>query len=310
MELDNKNKFLFEHLLAYARFSVKDLAKALKVSKATIIKRLTFLENEAFISRYDAIVNWQKINLIKKVYFVKVFGGVENFEREIKKNAPVFSLIKLSGLYNYQVWCFFKNTNQQKEFEARIKKFAYKHIRLSQLVFPRVSFFDIPIKIPFPKINDSDLKLGKIDIAIMKHMAQGNARQSLFEMSKTLNLPYDTVHYHAKNLMKAGYFLSLIAQPGENQFTLQTTSLFIQCNSKASTKKLFDLLHKTPKVISVGFSADNKVLVHFLSQTHLAYRKTLDDILSLILRKEIKSILLTHWNKILLNNRYPLEFLL
>ena len=80
MDLDEKNKVLFEHLLAYARFSIKDLAKVLDVSKATVIKRIKFLEENKYISRYDAIINWQKLPFIKKVYFFKVSGDAKKFE--------------------------------------------------------------------------------------------------------------------------------------------------------------------------------------------------------------------------------------
>ena len=44
MDLDINNTILFEHLLAYARFSIKDFAKMLKVSKSTIIKRINYLD--------------------------------------------------------------------------------------------------------------------------------------------------------------------------------------------------------------------------------------------------------------------------
>ena len=89
MTLDERNKILFEHLLAYARFPIKDQERILKVSKATIIKRLEFLEENNYISRYDAIINWQKLPFIKKIYFVKVSNGNKKFEKLMISQKPV-----------------------------------------------------------------------------------------------------------------------------------------------------------------------------------------------------------------------------
>ncbi len=310
MDIDSKNKMLFEHLLAYARFSVKDLARILKVSKSTVIKRLRFLEDNEYISRYDAIINWQKLPFIKKVYFVKVDEKRKEFESLMILQKPVFSLIALSGLYNFQIWCFFKTERQKREFEALLSSIAKKDITIHELIFPRVTFFDVTVQLHTPKIENKELKVTPIDIAIMKYMAQGHGRDSFYEISRALKLPYDSVHYHGKNILRAGYFLAIIAQPGTNKFTLQTTSLLIQCIDKESAGRLYILLKKTPKVISDALGRDGMVLVHFLSQTHSGYRATLSSIFSLIPRSKIKSTLITHWDKPLLNNRYPLEYLL
>jgi len=308
MDLDASNKVIFEHLLANARFSVKDLAQVLKVSKATIIKRLKFLEEKEYILRYDAIINWQKLPFIKKVYFVKVNGELEEFEKKIVAQNSVFSLIALSGLYNYQVWCFFKTRKQQLEFEKLLGSFSYEEVNVKELIFPRVTFFDTPLQISIPKIQDSEIRITKIDVAIMKYMAQGHGRDSFYEISKMLKIPYDSVHYHGKNLIRAGYFLAIVAQPGANKFTLQTTALVIHCLNEKSTHNLYQALQHTPHVISNSLANGNIVMIHFLSQTHVEYRETLSKILSLIPKDNIKNVLITHWDKVILNNRYPLEY--
>lgn len=310
MDLDLTNKILFEHLLAYARLSVKELSKILKVSKSTVIKRIKFLEENEYISRYDAIINWQKLPFIKKVYFAKVDEKIKEFEVLMISQKPVFSLITLSGLHNFQIWCFFKNETQKKEFEKLLSKTTQEGITLQELVFPRVTFFDVMINLHPPKIEDKKLKITNVDTAIMKHMAQGHGRDSFYEISRALKLPYDSVHYHGKKILKAGYFLAVIAQPGTNKFTLQTTSVLIKCVDEESANKLYMLLKKTPRVISDSVGKDCKVLAHFLSQTHSEYRNTLSNIFSLVQRDKIKTVLITHWDKVILNNRYPLEYLL
>ncbi|MBI4116823.1 Lrp/AsnC family transcriptional regulator [Candidatus Pacearchaeota archaeon] len=309
MDLDEKNKILFEHLLAYARFSIKDLANVLGVSKATVIKRIKFLEENKYISRYDAIINWQKLPFIKKVYFFKISEKTKEFENLFLSKKEVFSIISLNGLYNYYVWCFFKTKKQQKEFEKQLKNFDYVDMEINELILPKVTFFDVPIKIPLPKAKSAEIKMDKIDVAIIKYMAQGHGRDSLYEISEAIKKNYDSVNYHGKKILNSDYFLGIIAQPGENKFTIQTTCLVIFCSDKKFSEELYNSIQKIQHVQSDAIGKDNVVIVHFLSQTHVEYRETLSKILS-IDRKKIKNILISHWNKIILNNRYPLEYFL
>ena len=310
MDLDEKNKILFEHLLAYARFSIKDLAKVLDVSTATVIKRIKFLEENGYISRYDAIINWQKLPFIKKVYFFKIDKNQKDFEKLMTSQKPVFSVLSLNGLYNYYVWCFFNTKKQQKKFEKSLKKFEYKDFEIKELVLPKVTFFDVPIKIPLPTIKHSEIKMDKIDVAIIKYMAQGHGRDSLYEISEAVKKNYDSVNYHGKKIINSDYFSAIIAQPGTSKFTIQVTCLVVDCSDKNSSEELYKEAQKIPHVQSDAICKENEVIIHFLSQTHVQYRETLSKILDVIQREKIKDVLISHWDKIILNNRYPLEYFL
>ena len=309
MALDEKNKILFEHLLAYARFSVKDLARILKVSEATIIKRLRFLEENDYISRYDAIINWQKMPFVKKTYLIKVDSGNKTFEKFIISQKPVFAIISLIGLYNYQVWCFFKTKKQQNEFEKNLRKFTYNDITIDELVFPKVTFFDVPLKLPIPQVKFTKIRFNKTSIAVMKYMAQGHGRDSLYKISKELKLPYDSVHYNGKKILNSDWFFRIIAQPGTSKFTIQITCLLIEYTDKAASYEFYLASQKIQRIQSSSIGKNNKVMIHFISQTHAEYRKTLSEIVS-IYKHKIKDILILHWDKILLINRYPLEYFL
>ncbi len=308
--IDDKSKVLFEYLLADARISVKMLAKIIHSSEATVINRIKKLEKEGFISRYDAVINWQKIPFIKKVYFVKIDANNKEFEKSIINQKEVFSLIRLDGLYNYQVWCFFRTKKQLKEFNRLIKKYQYQEIEINELVFPKVTFFDVELNIPVKNIKKITLKLGKIDITIMKYMAQGHGRDSLYEISKIIKIPYDSVHYHGKKLLNSDYFSAIIAQVGTNKFTLQITSLLLECSNKTNSEIMYNSLKQVRRVQSDAIGKENKILVHFLSQTHTEYRETLSKIMSIIPRTRIRNLLISYWKDVIINNRYPLEYFL
>jgi Lrp/AsnC family transcriptional regulator, leucine-responsive regulatory protein len=305
--LDRKNEILFEHLLSNARFSVKQLARVIHSSKPAVIKRIKNLEEKGYISRYDAIINWQKLPLLKKIYHLKL--NEKNEEQVIKQliaQQPVFSIIRLAGLFNLQVWCFFKNREQQNLFEKQIEcEKISMEIRI--LEFPTTSFFNHPIKIDMPKIQDRIIGLKKIDVLIMKYLAQGNGRMSLLEMSRKLNLPYDSVNYHAKNLIKAGYFSKMVAQPGESQFTLQTNVLIIRFKQKVAID-FYKRLLNVNQIRSIALTKDNRIVIHFFSQNFQDYQNKLNEILSKD-REKIKDVSISQWTKVILNNRYPLDYL-
>lgn len=307
--LDEKDKTIYEHLLVNARFPIKKLAKIINSSQATVINRIKNLGKRGYISRYDAIINWQRLPLIKKIYHIKSKKEQEESKFFINQE-PVFSVISLSGIYNLQVWCFFKTKKQVLEFERLLKKFEFVCTEVEILEFPKVSFFNKPIKIQLPKIENKELKLDKIDIEIMKYLAFGGARDSLLKIGDKLKINYDTVHYRFKKLLRAGYFLKLVAQPGENEFALQTTVLFIRLNKKTHLDSVYNKLSNLNQIISVAKTKECGLLIHFNSMDFKEYKNKLNEIFSLEDRNNFEVVLTSHWDKIYLNNRYPLEYLL
>ena len=244
------------------------------------------------------------------VYFFKIDKNHDKFEKLMISQKPVFSVLSLNGLYNYYVWCFFKTKKQQNEFERLLKKFEYVDFKIKNLVLPKVTFFDVPIKIPLPETKNVEIKMDKIDVAIIKYVAQGHGRDSLYEISEAIKKKYDSVNYHGKKIINSDYFSAIIAQPGTSKFTIQVTCLVVSCSDKNSSSDLYKQAQKIPHVQSDAICEKDKVIIHFLSQTHVQYRETLSKILDAIPREKIKDVLISHWDKIILNNRYPLEYFL
>jgi len=309
--LDQKNQVLFEHLLVYARFPVKQLARLIHSSEATVVNRIRQLEQKGFIARYDAIINWQKLPFIKKIYHFRLNPREESAcIAFLLKERPVFSIIKTAGITNLQVWCFFASEKQCLNFEKFVQSFAYDCYDIEYLEILRSSFFNQALNLKIPPIRDQPLSLKPIDISIMKCLAAGNARASFLEVSQKLKLPYDSVHYHATKLLKSGYFSQLVAQPGESAFTLQTTVLVIKLKTPGLAKRLYPEFARCSQVRSLAYSKNNELVIHFLSLNFSEYQKKLNQLLSIPDRKEILTVSSCHWTHVIINNRYPLEYLL
>lgn len=310
MRFDEKNKIILEHLLAYARFSINDLARVLNTSKAAIIRRIKFLEEHGYISCYDGIIDWQKMPFIKKVYFLGVNDSFQEFEKVMRTQQPVFAIMKLCGLYNYQVWCFFKSKKQVIEFEKIITNIVHKKLDIKELVMPSAPYFNMKLLLSIPKKQNMKIILKEIDIKILKHISRFHARDSFRQMSMDLNIPYDTVHYHGTRLLQSGYFNALVAQPGEGLKLLKMTNLLVSCNNQSTAIEIYRKLSKVMGISSKAIAKDSKILIIFFSMNDVEYRKKLNEILSLVPKENITDLITTHWDEIVMNNRYPLEYLL
>jgi DNA-binding Lrp family transcriptional regulator len=310
MRFDEKNKLLIEHLFAHARFQVKDLAKALKTTQASVIRRIQFLEENDYISRYDAIVDWQNVDLIKKVYFVAVEKNNIDFESEVKKHKPVFSIFRLAGFHTHQIWCFFKSQQQVSEFESYLANYPYESINVIKHIVPKTSYFNMTLKLPIPKPSRKPFTIDEIDVKIMKQLANNHARDSLRKISIDLGINYDKVHHRGRKILQTGLFQAFIAQPGSSFSNVQMTNLVIKCSSNEQAKKLFDKLLKTRRVSGQTLGKNSIVFSLFLSMGYVEYKQNLLEILSLIPREEIKNVSISHWDGIVMNNRYPFEFLI
>lgn len=305
--LDERDQIIFEHLLANARIQNKELARILGCSEATVIKRIKRLEKEQYIIRYDALVNWQAVPLLKAAYFLNMDD--EKALRRVHEHKSVFAIFRLLGPANTQVWCFFRTRKQQKAFERTIAPHLQKKLAIEELTFPPSAFFEVePKPAPYsPATND--VAWSRVSVAIMKHMAMGHARQSFYEMSKELKIPYDTVHYHGRKLLTSGAIGRMLPQLGTAKFGLTTTVLVIGLGTADALERALQNIHRAKRINSVARCEDNALLVLVVSTSHQDFLSTLQAITKNV-QTEVKELQQYYWREMVLNNRYPLEELL
>ena len=307
--LDYRDQVIFEHLLANARTQNKELARVLRCSEATIVKRLRDLEQEQYIARYDALVNWQAVPLQKRVYFLRAGGARPPIIASALKDRNVFTVCRLAGDADWQVWCFFRTDTQRILFERRIRPYVRHTVSVDELIFPSSTFFTVDQKPKPPLRAFESVDWSLISVAIMKHLAQGHGRDSLYEISKQLGISYDRVHYHGKRLLASDAIGRVVAQPGAARFGLQTTTIIARLRRVITTGRWKEL-NKTPRIISSARCDQGKVLmIHIHSLTQKEFVETLREVVEKI-RADIVTIQQYVWTETLLNNRYPLELIL
>ncbi len=299
--LKNKDKELIDYLFNYCRYTTKQLAKALHLPQQTISYKIRRLEEQNYIKRYDAVLNWNNIDLIKKIYFLK--KTEEELLTKLKKEKSVHSIVESIGTHELSVWCFFKDEKQKQAFEEEYE--FSKSINVKKVISSEPSLFGTKIKLKKPLMKEKKIKLDNNDVKLIKHLSTGHARDSILKISKDLNISYDIIHYRLKNLIKNKYFSRLIPQSGEGLGAAKTTLLLVELKEvkEENINKIKNL-----DFLTMGGYNDKEIYLHILSSEQDDYLEKLEKIYHAV-RKELLSSEAMHWKQVYKLNEYPLEYL-
>ncbi len=104
-----------------ARISNLELAKKLKVSEATIRRRIRMLEEKGIIKGYSALINCYAIeNSIKAFMYLKVDKRyIDKIANELMKENRLITLYRILGDYDLLCECLFLSIHELQEFEDK-----------------------------------------------------------------------------------------------------------------------------------------------------------------------------------------------
>ncbi len=303
LRLTAKDKELLDYLFDYCRYTTKQLAKALHLPQQTISYKIKRLEEKGYISRYDAILNWDLIPLTKKLYLFNTKKPGEIITKMIKEK-PVHSIHENTGTYNLAVWCFYKNREQIQEFEESLPE--HESITIDKTIVSDFTHFGTKIKLRKPTMIPSKIKLDKKDISIVKHLSSGHAKDSLLQISKDLKISYDVTHYRLKRLIRNGYFSRLMPQTGKKLGGLRVTQAIFELKqfNESIIKKI-----KSLSFMAMGGYSKKFVYLHFMSENHEDYLNKLESLHEIFKENLLRTEIL-HWKELHLANRYPLEYVI
>ncbi|MFT4344182.1 MAG: Lrp/AsnC family transcriptional regulator, partial [Candidatus Woesearchaeota archaeon] len=186
--LDEKDKIILEALFQDATISTKELAKLARITQPGTFYRVKQLENKGYVWRYDAILNWNLIPLIKKKYFCDLSPELL---KALIPNVHVLALFEIVGQYKHVVWCFFRNKVQQQLFERQLPKKKLS-ITIKEVYSKPLSLFDISL--PFIHTqHEQAYSLTPEDIAIFNSISQGGAKKSVLTIAQETGFSIDVV---------------------------------------------------------------------------------------------------------------------
>jgi len=303
--LDEKDKIIFENLLHNCRTSIKHLSKLVNLSEPTIIHRINKLEKKEYISKYDAILNYNKISQKLQFILLKIPKKKEKeFDQILLKNKNIISIYHIINKYNYLIVI---NTENINKFQTKYSEYIIqlKNYQFNKIDFFPFSIFDIPIKYK-PKLakkqpqTTKPIKFDKIDIKLIKHLTNGGGKDSILEISKKLKINYDIILYRFKKLKKENLFPLFITQPNIKHFPLQIDFLILNTKNITHNEVLekIKILKKFIYLIKIN---ENKYLTQIYSLSYKEYKITLEKIWQNFSEKLIDIEIYTTKEWILLN---------
>lgn len=308
--IDQKDKIILEALSQNCRITTSKLSKITKLSQPSVVYRIKRLEDNGYISKYDAIINHKKFPYYKDIIFLSIPENKrDEFERWTIDNKHVCWNIRLIDKMNYVLYVFFRNENEREEFYKYIesKSYEYENYEFEDLLFDNFTLFGMNLNIKKPTIEkDKNLKLDEVDIKLIKYLTDGGGRHSILYIANRIGIHYETLLYKFKRLVKANYFPLFLAQPGTKRFFTQTDILLIK--SDMSFEEIFKKLKDLKEVFYLMKLSDNHYYSQIISNDFREYKECIEEINSRL--RGLGDVKVYNTKDWVFINRYPLEWLL
>jgi len=139
-EIDATDRRILNHLLLSGRDSYRDIAKALGLAPATIMKRVKELEKAGIIRNYGAVLDYEKLGYdIRVIVDVRVAKGkLFQIEKRIAKHPNVFSVYDNTGSFDATVIARFKNRSGMDKFLKELQTYDFVERTETKLVLSTI----------------------------------------------------------------------------------------------------------------------------------------------------------------------------
>lgn len=287
MKPDLRDTRILELLSINCRYSIKNLATAINLSKDAVRYRINNLINKGLIYKFITLINFSALGFDQYYLNLKLQNLTPSKEKiiidKIKKNPNSFLVIKTSGKWDFfiglacknvqhfdsvlrQIYSICGNNLADSESVAWIKDYKYTHtiegIKLgtklnyknrdpsfSKELFSKDKEFEIP-KTP-EKLDEKDMSILRI--------LEEDPRIELKSLGEEVELTGEAVRGRIKKLIEKKIILGFSAIPDYFKLGYQSYFLFIQAKDLTPEKenKLKEFLQKKDYTI-ISFKAIGK----------------------------------------------------
>lgn len=273
VKLDLKDLRIIELLTVNCRYSIKDISKAVQLSKDAVRYRINSLIEQGTIYKFLTLINFSALGYDQ--YYVNLElqnltpQREKNIIEKLKNNPNTFFIIKTSGRWDLfiglackgvqhfdkvlrQIYTICGNNLSDSDSVAWIKDYKYTHtiegIKLGTLLQYKKRNPSFSKEL-FSKTKEFEFKkpekIDKKDFQILKILSE-NPRIELKELGEKIHLTGEAVRYRIKNLINKDIVLGFTAVP--NYFALGYQSYFLLIHSTNLTpekeKKFQEFLFK------------------------------------------------------------------
>lgn len=203
--MDLKNRKILGYLFQNSRLSASEIGKLVGLSKESVRKRISSLEDNGYIQFFRANVDLQKLGYKKFDIYMRLLGDQNKVLEKIKKISNINWIGTCFGLYDIRISAIAKDleslTKQLKPLKNDLKELFICQID-SQIKIDyhklNQELFDLTIKrIPTPELTEA--KLDELDNKIINLMLC-DARIPFTELASKLEVNPKVIQYRVKKL--------------------------------------------------------------------------------------------------------------
>ena len=202
IKLDKQNLFILQKLNENSRCSLQELSSKLNLSKPAVSNRIEQLKKEKILLNPMIVINFNNLDYTAWSIYLKTTIHYEN--KDFYKKLNLENIVEVIGLYGeYSIYIkFITKTEAEKD---KIITNIIKTLEVKDYQYYKVNSYDI---IPAKKYIDEKklniltpykLNITKLDLDILKLIAN-NPEISNIEISKKLQVSFQKISYHIKNL--------------------------------------------------------------------------------------------------------------
>lgn len=272
MVLDKRDLRILELLSINCRFSIKNIAKAVGLSKDAIRNRISNLIKNEYIYKFLAMVNFSAFGYDQYYIGIK-FQNIDSKKRkkiinELIDHDYIFTIFKTSGRFDVYVAFVSKDTQHYAEILRQINSICEEHILSTEIIEwvkdykyshiikgiklgtlfnykRRDASFSKELFIRGEEFRRKKIDIDKTDLRILKELSK-DPRIELKKLGKKVDLTGEAVRKRVSNLIKKEILLGFVAVPDYFNLDYQSYVLMIKTKNldKGSDKDIQDFLQK------------------------------------------------------------------
>lgn len=148
MNLDETDKRILNILTEDSRLSLRQIAKKVDVSVATVMHHLKKLENEKIIKKYTAKLDYERIGYdIEVMIELRISKGrLFEVEKKIATHPNVFAIYDVTGAYDAVVLARFPTRRQMDNFLKKIQTYEFVERTETKLILNTIKEENIGVE--------------------------------------------------------------------------------------------------------------------------------------------------------------------
>ena len=148
MELDKTDKKILNVVIENSRLSLRQIAKKLGVSVATVMHHLNRMEDEKIIKKYTAYPDYEKIGYdVEVVIEIRISKGkLLEVEKRLAVHPNVFGIYDVTGAFDAVVLARFRNRRQMDNFLKKIQTYEFVERTETKLVLQTIKEENIHVE--------------------------------------------------------------------------------------------------------------------------------------------------------------------